>query len=249
MKHLIIPYIAIIFFIMGCDKEDAWDIAKTRGEHTVLKSDLPAFNSINVGSGIHVVLRQGECYEVTLDGWKNLLPKIKLSVDDEGMLTIEDTNTFNFVRHEGNMTTVYLTYAGDFSAIHFSGNGNITSEDKLKISGIYILSLGASGSIDLAIETQGIQVGTDHENVASITIGGSCSSIGLTNWGYSPVDLSGLKALNADLHHRGVGNVYVNVSQTLSAVLYSIGDIYYKGDPAITLNRKGKGNLYKVEGD
>ncbi len=237
----------LIILATGCDKEDAWDMLKKRGESVTQYMDLEDFHSIVVDNGFNVILRQGDHYSAILDGWKNLMPKIRLTVDKEGVLTMEDTNGFNFVRHGGNMTTVYLSFPGDLTNIQFSGNGNIITEGMLNVSSLFILCSGASGSVDLTIKTPNVNIGTDVENTASLTIRGSCDDLGMTNWGYGPIDLSGLEALQANMHHRGTGNVYVNASDILSVVLYAVGDMYYKGTPLVTLTRQGKGNLYKME--
>ena len=236
----------MISLVSGCDKEDAWDIVKTRGEHVVEHRNLPAFHAVTVRNGINVSLNQGNGYAATIEGWKNLMPKIRLSVDKEGALVIEDANHFNFVRSRDNMTTVYLTVVGELNYIYFSGNGYFVANDTLSASGLTVLCEEASGSVDLKVKTEGFYLGTNHQNVASITVGGWSSSTGITNWGNAPVDLSELQTSFADVHHHGPGNVYINASESVSVIIYGMGNVYYMGNPTITLTRKGKGNLYKI---
>ena len=245
MKRLIILPSALLLILIGCDREDAHDIFKTRGEAVVEYTELPVFNAINVHNDINVVLTQGNIYAATIESWKNLMPKIHLSVDDNGVLLIEDKNNFNFVRSRDNITTIYLTFSGELNVINFSGNGTIMSNDTISISGLTILSENASGDVDLKLKTESIGIGTNHGNSASITITGASNSVGVTNWGYSPINLLDLKTSFADIHHHGLSNIYVNVSGTLSVTLYGVGNVYYTGNPSITLTRKGRGNLFK----
>ena len=237
----------LLILLCGCDMEDARDIFKTRGAPVLTQVTLTDFNAITVNNGINVVLTQGKVFAATIEGWKNLMPKILLSVDQDGVLLIEDKNAFHFVRSRDNITTVHLTYGGELNAINFSGNGYIVSNDTIKTSGLSILSLYASGDIDLKLKTQEINIGTNSGNTASIKIAGLSNSVGITNWGYNLVDLSGLKASFANIHHHGLSNVYINASESLSVVLYGVGNAYYKGNPSITLTRKGKGNLLKYQ--
>ena len=249
MKQEIILIILITLLLMlltCCDREDAHDMFKTRGAAVVEHIALPVFNGIDILNGINVVLTQGDIYAATIEGWKNLMPKIHLSVDEDGVLMIEDRNTFNFVRSRDNMTTVYLTFGGELNTINFSGNGYIVSNDTISTGGLTVLSLNASGNVDLKLKTEGLGIGTNQSNIASIIISGVSYSVSVTNWGYSPIDLSGLKAYNADVHHHGTGNVYINASESLSVVLYGVGNVYYTGNPAIMLTRKGKGNMFKL---
>ena len=250
MKRLIVIPLILIFLFASCDKEDAWDFLKTRGDHTVEERTVCAFRAITVKNGINVVLNRSDSHAATIEGWKNLMPKIRLTVEKNGELVIEDVNKFNFVRSRDNMSTVYLMVTDNLDSIHFSGNGDIITKDTIVTSGLTVISTG-SGSIDMKIKTQGIYIGTNHMNIASITIRGQGSGVGITNWGYSPVDLSGFKATYASVAQNGYGNVYVNASESVDVVFYSgAGDVYYLGNPvSVTSTRKdkAKGNLYKIE--
>ncbi len=250
MKRII--YILFSVFVLlasGCDKEDAWDIVKTRGDRATLQKDLPDFRAITADNGVNVVLRHGDRNVADLDGWENLMSKVRLSVDADGVLTIEDTNIFNFVRNDDNKTTVYLTFSGDVTNIILSGNGKITSEDTLKISSLYIFCPEASGDLDLTVNTQNVTVYTERKNAASVTLRGLCTGVGVSCGGYGPVDLSRLKTPTAGVHTWGTANVYVNVSESLDALIYALGDIYYKGNPSVTFTSTGKGRLYKMPDD
>ena len=244
------PLLIVYCLIAGCDKEDAWDFVKTRGEQVVEERRVTAFRAISVKNGINVVLTQGNSHAVSIEGWKNLMPKIRLTVEKNGELVIEDVNKFNFVRSRDNMSTVFLTFAGELDSIHFSGNGDIITKDTLATSGLTVISTG-SGSIDMTVKTQSIYVGTNHKNVASITIRGQGVNVGITNWGYSPVNLSGFKALYVGVGQNGSGNTYINASESVDVVFYQgAGDVYYAGNPSsVTVAHKDKarGNIYKIE--
>jgi len=239
--------VILLFIIFGCDREDAWDAVKTRGESVVVYESISAFNGILVHNDINVVVSKGDNYEVRIEGWKNLMPKISLLVDDEGLLEIKDNNTFNFLRSRDNKTTVYLTYADEMNYIELNGNGYIVSNDTIKVSSLVVLCLSGSGSVDLMAKTDGLYIGTNGYNTASITVAGSANSVGITNWGYNSVHLFGLNSLYAEVHHHGTGNTYINVSESLSVILYGLGNVYYMGNPSITLEHKGgsKGKLLR----
>jgi len=245
--HYSLFIIQCLFF--GCDREDAWDVLKTRGERVVEERALADFRAITVKNGINVVLTQGNHQTATIEGWKNLMPKIRLSVKKNGELVMEDVNKCNFVRSRDNMTTVYLTFSGELDSIHFAGNGDIVTKDTIVISGLTVISEG-SGNIDLKVKAQSLAIGVTHKNIASITIRGQGYSVGITNWGYSPVDVSGFKALYAGVAQNGSGNTYVNASESVDVGFYhGVGDVYYVGNPTsvtVTRNDKARGHLYQI---
>lgn len=245
MKKILI-YTAILLIAVSCDSDDGWDILKTRGDRKVETRTVDAFTRITVQNGINVVLEKSDKFEAVLDGWSNLLPKVKLTVNGNGMLTLEDENKFDFVRNPQNKTTVHLYYNGEINGITSHSDGVISHIDTLYTSGLTILSEDASGSIELTLKTTGVYIGTNNRNVADINLRGYTSSLGITNWGNAPIDAQNLEAEDCGIAHRGPGDFYVNVVKTLDVTMYSVGNIYYKGSPSITLDRKGKGNLYPL---
>lgn len=237
-------YMAAMLLVAACDSEDAWDILKTKGEPKVERREVAPFTGITVHNGINVVLEEADEYSATLDGWANLLPKVELTVDSDGMLTIEDRNKFDLVRNPQNKTIVYLRYKEEIKNIIFSGDGVIRNLDTLRTAGIYILCEDASGTVNLTIEAEGVGVVATGRSVADVNLQGTSVWLNITNWGNAPINADGLKTRISSIAHRGTGDLYVNVSKSLNVEMYSIGDIYYKGNPIITLNRTGKGSLY-----
>jgi hypothetical protein len=247
-KYLLLPI--ALCLIAGCNKEDAWDIVKTRGEHFVEERAVSAFHAITIKNGINVVLTHGDSYTATVEGWKNLMPKIRLIVEKGGELVIEDVNKYSFMRNRNNMSTVYLTIADELNNIYFSGDGYFVTNDTIAASGLTVVSDG-SGSVDIKVKAEWVHVGSTNKNIASITVRGLGYSVGVTNWGYSPIDLSDFKVSYAGVAQRGPGNTYINASESIDVTFYSgTGDVHYAGNPSsITFTRedKGKGNLYKID--
>ena len=246
MKNLI-AYIIVACFFVGCNKEDAWDIVKTRGAAKTEVRELPHFNGLLIANGINVVLRHGERNSATLEGWNNLLPKIKLTVDTAGVLSIRDDNKYNMVRDLNNKTTVYLNYQDKINFIDFDGDGLIVSDGKLESDNLLIMIEGASGSIKLTLDAASLFIGANSRNTADITLTGNCQSVGVSSWSVAPIDMGHLQVQHANIAHRGVADMYVFVEQQLDVTLEGIGNLYYKGNPELTVDRKGKGNIYQMQ--
>ena len=245
MKKLLI-YIAAVFLFAACDSEDAWDMLKTRGEQKTEHREVANFTGITVYNGIDVVLEKADKSGAMLSGWSNLLPKVELAVDADGMLTIMDNNKFDIVRNPNNKTTIHLHYSGEINAITTHGDGTITNIDTLHTSSLGILSEDASGMIDLVVKSGSIGIGTNNRNVGDIRLSGSTPWLGITNWGNAPIHAEDLKVEGCSITHRGPGDFYLNVSDWMEVEIYSIGDVYYRGNPTLTVKRVGKGNIYPM---
>lgn len=245
MKKLLVN-ITLLLLFAACNSEDAWDIVKTRGDRITEAREIADFTGITVYNGVNLVLEKAAKSEAVLDGWSNLLPKVSLTVDSSGMLTIEDSNKFDIIRNPNNKTTIRLYYTGEINAITSHSDGEISNVDTLHTSSLLMLSEDASGSIDLTVKTSSIAIGTNNRNVGDIRLKGISTYLGITNWGSAPIYADELEVAGCDITHRGPGDFYVNVSDWLSVNIYSIGDVYYKGNPTLTVNRIGKGNVYSV---
>ena len=247
MKKLITHIIVAVCLFAGCSKDDAWDIVKTRGAAKTELRELPHFTGLVITNGINVVLRHGERNSATLEGWTNLLPKIKLTVDTAGILNISDENKYNMVRDVGNKTTVFLTCQDKINYIDFIGDGLVRSDGKLETDNLYILSENASGSIHLTLDAASLSVGTNSRNTADMTFTGNCHTTGITNWGIAPIDMRDLLVQYANITHHGTADIHVFIEQQLNVALDGIGDLFYKGNPEISVDRKGKGNVYQIK--
>ena len=250
MKNVINAVWIWMLLLSACDRDDACDFIKTRGERVTVERVLPPFHSITVRNGIHVRLSYGDDYSATIVGWKNLMSGVRLTVDAEGALLLEDANRFKFLRSRDNMTIVHLRMAGELNHINFAGNGDFATQDTLVTSGLVILSEG-SGALEVQARTPSLYIGTNHRNTASITVSGRGADVGITNWGYSPVDVYGFKALRVSVAQRGTGDARVFATESVHVdFLSGVGDVYYGGHPpSVTFTRreKGKGQLLPTE--
>ena len=246
MKNLI-TYMILACFFVGCNKEDAWDIVKTRGAAKTEVREVPHFSGLLVANGINVVLRHGESNSATLVGWTNLLPKVKFTVDTAGVLSIRDENKFNMMRDVSNKTTVYLTYQDKIKFIDFDGDGLLTSDGTLESDDLFILIEGASGSIKLTMAATSLFLAANSRSTADVTLDGNCRSFAITSWTVAPIDARNMLVQHAHINQWGVADIFVFVEQQMNVSIEGIGDLYYKGNPEITVDRKGKGNIFQMK--
>ena len=243
MKRIL--YIFLLCLFAGCNKENAWDLFKTRGERKEIFIDLPPFHGIKIYNDVEVILQQDTCNKAHLIGWSNLLPKVSMTVNADGELSIEDRNKHDFVRSYGNKTTIYLSFKEPLESLFFYGNRSLTNIDTLSFSHLLIIGEKAGGNIHLTLRTNWLSVGVSG-NVGA-TICGETFGFSLTYWGKVPMDFSKLITNNTYIDHHGSNDITVNVQNLLSAAMFDYGNVYYKGNPPeVSVTRKGKGNVYHI---
>lgn len=231
-----------------CSSENAWDIVKTKGSYRTETRNIQPFQSLAVYDGVDVVLEAGTINQVYIEGWSALLPKVQIDVNQQGELTIRDTNGRSLFRNSSYRTLVHVVYNQQINAIALYGDGTIVAKDTLQqASYLSILSENACGSINLYLNASNVFVGTNSDNVADIQLKGELADgLSITSWGNAPIYCDELKTQHVNLHHYGRGELHVWAQQTLKAHVFATGSVYYKGNPVVYLERKGKGNLHHI---
>mgnify|MGYP001809707508 CR=1 FL=1 len=195
---------------------------KTVAESNAQKRSVKAFHSIDVSSGIKVLLTQGDKEELAVAaGDPAYLEYIETTVKD-GVLKITRDQDWKFWNQWKNWNvTVYLSYK-DLKSIKASSGANITGTDlsfnnlEVKMSSGAFAELEGS-SADLSVET----------------------SSGAMFKGYN---LNTSKCL---AESSSGGGVQVNVSKELNARASSGGSIRYKGEGLIRDIKVGSGGTVR----
>ena len=80
--------------------------------------------------------------------------------------------------------------------------------------------------------------------VGKITInGGNAAELTLSLSGTGSVDAQNFQVQNVSINHSGVGTARIWVTNSLTGTLSGVGNILYRGNPAINVNRTGIGRV------
>ena len=108
-------YKVYIFFILSiivtaCNKPNAPDFIKSTGEQTTETRFINSFSSIDLNGKITLYLISGNENKIEIKAGKNLIPKITTQVN-QSVLTIDNNNTFNWVRsYKKDEISVYVYF-------------------------------------------------------------------------------------------------------------------------------------------
>jgi len=244
MKHNVLTIYtltACISIAIGysCNKENRWDCVKRTGQNTTEIRTLPPFDKIYLKDNIDVFIVQGNTPEVKIEAGSNLISLIKTEVDS-GVLRITNDNRCNWARAYKNGTiNVYITMPVLRFLWHF-GSGFLQSKDTIACDTLDIWA-HQTGNVDLIVNANIIY--TNMHTTADVTLRGRSAVLGNWHVGEGYLHCADLLTDIMWTETRASGDEYFNVKTDLAATIGWIGNIYYSGNPHITLKGEGKGKL------
>jgi len=75
---------------------------------------------------------------------------------------------------------------------------------------------------------------------------GNTSELNISLSGAGNIDALNLAVQNVTIYHSGVGNAKIWATDSLNGTLSGVGNILYKGNPAINIDRKGIGYVNRL---
>ncbi|MBU0487142.1 MAG: DUF2807 domain-containing protein [Bacteroidetes bacterium] len=186
-----------------------------------------------------VTLRHTNQNQILLSGTRNALSVIQ-TITDNGTLTITDRacpGTHKKVDAQ--------TYMQNITDIVNKRNGIITSADEIETNSLSVenqrdgrITLESLNIQNLTIEVQGSGNAefAGKSKVANISIKGSGSC-----------NAASLSVKSAAVNISGDGSCRISVSEALNVELSGSGNVYYKGNPAISSSVTGTGRLIQLD--
>lgn len=195
---------------------------------------LPDFTGIDVRMSARVFVRQGDEFEVTVEGKQNIIDELERDVHN-GIWRIEIDRC---VRDVGELT-VFVTMP-DITSLKMSGSGDIISENTLIVQDIN-LEISGSGDIDLSLEADDID--SRISGSGDLILEGLADELDLTISGSGDLRAFGLTLRTADINITGSGDAEVFVNELLIVRISGSGDVFFKGDPTIDTTITGSGRV------
>jgi hypothetical protein len=201
------------------------------------------------GNNLHIGEKKTNGINVTILEIDVYLPELKsISLNGVG----------NFKINNGNASEldISLSGAGNIDAQNFqvqnatikhSGIGDV------KISATNTLNNGNASELDISfsgagnIDAQNFQVQNatiKHSGIGDVKISatntlndGNASELDISFSGAGNIDAQNFQVQNATIKHSGVGDAKIWATNTLNGSISGAGNILYKGNPAINVNR------------
>ena len=235
MKKLF--FIALVFLLLSCDSENAWDCTQTAGDAVSKEFNFPEFSKIRIEDDVTLYLKQGDAQKVTLETGENLLSDISVSVEGE-TLVAKNHNNCNLVRDYG-ITKVYVI-APNISEIRNSSAYDVIGEGVLNFPMLTLVSnstagpenIRKSGDFILNINSERLNVNANGQSIFYIS--GNAQTANLTFTDEFP-RFEGANFLIDELtvFQRSANKMIVNPQQSIVGKIMATGDIVSHNRPPL----------------
>lgn len=241
------PFKLFVFFTVGClfvscDKENS--CVKTSGNNVVEDRTVsPSFENIELNDKINLIIRQDSVFSLKVEAGANLMPLITTEVANN-QLVIKSDNRCDFLRSYDVPINVFLS-TPNIKKITYKGQGNVSSSNTLTYPDFMIESDKGTGSFNLSLTTNNLKI-LQHTGPADFTVVGSAKYTYLYTNGNGWFHFENFSSDEAQVNTSGTGDVILKANNSLLVELYAIGNVYYYGNPALTISHHtGSGEVKK----
>ena len=247
MQKNIIQYSVVIIFLLllfSCQKSQ--ECFQRPGEIDSIEYKLDVFNYIDIYDHFNVYIKQDTVEKIVVVGNKNIINLFSFNVKDS-CLTIEDNNICNFTRTYDIKKDIYI-HTKDLKEVLLYGTSKIYSIDTLKFDRILFRVYSQVSYID--ITTEGTHLFLSLWNcTGDYYLHGNGTYLHLFTHGTSYIHAYDYDAKFCSIIQKSTGNIFITVSKMITAEIYEIGNIYYKGEPSEIeiIENTSTGEIIKVE--
>ena len=194
------------------------------------------FDGISLQISAKVIIRQGANYQVTAQGYGNIIDRLRLNVQN-GIWYIETTN--GCINNFGNLTiTVTMPR---LSSLRISGSGDITSDNIFSVNNNVDLNISGSGKMDLGLKAE--DVNCRISGSGDIFLEGSANNFYHQVSGSGDLQAYSFKTRRSEVQTSGSGDTQISASDYLKVRISGSGDVFYRGNPNIDSSISGSGRL------
>jgi len=198
---------------------------------------LSEFNSIALKSLGHVYLKIGQEQSVRIEADDDIIDKVKTEVyGNELVISIKDA----FPEWIQDPKIEIYIVMKEITGLTLSGVGKISSEGIIKTNDLEIRN-GGFGNIYLEVEAD--DVITELSGLGQIILEGKANSNNIRISGAGIIDAKYFQLTEAKIHSSGIGSCTVFATDFLNVKITGLGKVLYKGNPEITREISGIGNL------
>ncbi|MCO5260973.1 MAG: DUF2807 domain-containing protein [Crocinitomicaceae bacterium] len=241
----IVVFLLVLISFVSCKKAEDRNCWKSVGEETSLELSLPEFSKLRIGPKMAVVLVQDTVNKMIVSGGKKLINFISADFNEEGFLTIKNSNKCDFLRsYKKSLITIEI-HLKQLDDIFFEGTHDLTTKgvligDKLNLN---IQDSGATAYLNVQYNEVNASQGHGYGN---FVLTGTCNDARLHIISNGFGDSRGLNVSNKLVVVSNTPvNTFINADNAQTTIeIDGTGDVIYVGTPSsLNVIQYGKGNV------
>ena len=202
---------------------------------------LEDFSAAEIRGVFNIILIQDSTDRLVITG-KNDIRSIDAFIEN-GILKVSDPVIMSF-NTKRNTMAIHFTSLESLTAFN---PVNITNVDTIRADMFTFSAIVEIAEVNLVVDCNTLQA-VSANTLGHFNLSGKTGYCFIATW-YGCSFLAGdLTCRQAEIMHESVGDVYINATETITAYIRGPGNIYYHGDPAITVaEKKGEGKLIRLD--
>ncbi len=245
MKKLIYILAGFVLILTSCAKDDGAGCFSSTGEIIEETRMVSSFNKLELHDNVSVILVQSDSNYAVVEAGENIISGIRTDVNDAGQMVIRNTNTCNWIRSYSKPLNVYLHYQ-DLDSIIYRSIGDVYTQNMMTTDTLWLEVFEGAGEINIDISSTRLYCSI-HNGTADVYFTGQTGLQFLYSAGFGILDARDLVSTFAYVRNKSSNNLFVYSTKVLGVEINGIGDVYYKGNPDISLDKQGSGELIKLE--
>ena len=257
--------ITVLFFLVSlmaasCSKMDQ---LFNNGEPVTERREVAhRFNAISMYNNVNVKLVQSSYPHLELTCPKNLIEKVTTEIEGDTLI-IKNENEYNWLR-SFDYSIDLTVYYDSLRQINFASVGDLLCTDSIKgiaeqtidstggfIDTITIHNFNLNinegcGDIDLTFNCNVVKNNFGN-GTAKVTFRGKAEYTEIIMRSYGVVHAEELNSNFVRVQSHSTNDAYVWARSKLTVWLYSIGNVYYKGNPWVVKECTSDGQVIKLE--
>ena len=257
--------IAVLFFLVSlmaasCSKMDQ---LFNNGEPVTERREVAhRFSAISMYNNVNVKLVQSNYPQLELTCPKNLIEKVTTEIEGD-TLVIKNENEYNWLR-SFDYSIDLTVYYDSLRQINFASVGDLLCTDSIKgiaeqtidstggfIDTITIHNFNLNinegcGDIDLTFNCNVVKNNFGN-GTSKVTFRGKAEYTEIIMRSYGVVHAENLNSNFVRVQSHSTNDAYVWARSKLTVWLYSIGNVYYKGNPWVVKECTSDGQVIKLE--